>query len=106
MRNWGTFGQFDSIGFANFYEEEYGIHKRWVTISGKFGIQIVSNDRFSYVFELGLGARYRNVVHFDRINLEDNMFQPRHPNVHYFSNSPGKEWIVAIPIRFRLGYLF
>jgi len=87
------------------YPDTFGIKKQAYSFNLKFGYQWFVN-RLSFDFYAGLGLRYKNVTHFDRINPNDDMELPRHPNIYYFSNLEGKYWTVSIPLNLRLGWTF
>jgi hypothetical protein len=55
---------------------------------------------------IGLGIKYRNTMHADRIAPFDEMFRPIHPNVYYEAERQGKSFIFNMPLNFRVGYLF
>jgi len=57
-------------------------------------------------FHLGLGARYKDVYHFDKIKPDDEMEMPRHLNAYYINNLDGKYWTISIPLNFKLVRLF
>lgn|GEM_PF-1786649 len=62
--------------------------------------------RFSIDFYIGLGPRYRKVVQYDRLNPEDILTSPRHPNVHYYQHQAGAFRTCSIPCNIRIGYRF
>lgn len=87
------------------YEDTYGINKQTYSFNLKLGYQLITK-RLSFDFFGGLGIRYKDVVHFDRINPNDKMEMPRHPNVYYISNKEGKYWTISIPLNVRIGWTF
>ena len=98
---------FNSDTTTNFtnYLDSIRIHKQTISFNLKFGYQYIKN-RFSFDFYLGLGARYKNVVDFDRINPNDEMEKPRYSNFYYITNHNGKYWTVSVPLNFRIGWIF
>ena len=70
-----------------------------------YGTQILMR-RFVMDFSLGLGMRFRHIVHEDKIYSGDRMISPRHPNVHYQANSEKKDIALNIPMNIRLGFRF
>lgn len=93
-----------TYNFTN-YPDSIRIHKQTYSINLKLGYQYFVN-RFSFDVYVGLGARYKDVVHLDRINPKDDMEMPRHPNFYYITNLNGKYWTLSIPLNFRIGWTF
>lgn len=89
----------------NNYLDTYGIKKRYSSINLKIGYQYVVK-RLTVDIYCGLGIRYRDVVHFDRINPEDEMEIPGSFNIYYNSIVSGKYWEFCIPLNMRLGWTF
>jgi len=87
------------------YADEYGINKQTYSLNLKFGYQKIVK-RLSIDFYGGLGIKYKDVVHFDRLNPDDAREMPRHPNVYYIANRSGRSWSVNIPLNFRIGWTF
>jgi len=87
------------------YLDTFGIKKQTFSINFKLGYQII-HKRLSLDFYAGLGFRYKNVTHYDRINPEDKLEIPRHPNIFYITNKEGEYWTVSIPFNFRIGWTF
>lgn len=94
----------DTSNFVN-YPDSFGIKKQRVSFNLKMGYQFI-HKRIVFDVYAGLGARYKDVVHFDRINPNDEMEGPRHPNIYYATNLEGKYWTVSIPLNFRVGWMF
>ena len=87
------------------YSDTFGIKKQTFSFNLKFGYQIITK-RLAIDFYAGLGLRYKDVRHFDRINPNDEMEIPRHPNVYYLTNLEGKYWTISIPLNLRIGWTF
>ena len=87
------------------YWDSVLVNKRLVNLSFKIGYQATVGD---FIFDgyLGLGFRYRYVEHQERMNPNDKMQGPRHPNVHHYKNLPGKGLKLNIPFNLRIGYSF
>ncbi len=90
--------------FTN-YADTFGIKKQTYSFNLKFGYQLLV-DRLFFDFYVGLGLRYKDVKHFDRINPNDEMEKPRHPNFYYITNLDGKYWTISIPLNVRIGWAF
>lgn len=97
--------RFDSIYNYTNYADTFGVRKQTLSFNFKFGYQYVFK-RFSIDMYVGLGARYKNVVHFDRIKPDDEMEIPRHPNVYYITNMEGRYWTISFPLNVRIGWAF
>jgi hypothetical protein len=93
-----------SYNYTN-YSDTFGIKKQTFSLNFKLGYQIV-RQRFSIDLYAGLGIRYKDVVHFDRIKPEDKMEIPRHPNFFYITNKNGQYWTISIPLNIRIGWTF
>ena len=87
------------------YSDTFGIKKQTFSFNLKFGYQIITK-RLAIDFYAGLGLRYKDVRHFDRINPNDKMEIPGHPNVYYLTNQEGKYWTISIPLNLRIGWTF
>lgn len=89
----------------NNYADTIGIRKKTYSFNFKLGYQYIIN-RFSVDIYAGLGARYKDVLHTDRLKPEDEMEMPRHPNVYYITNKDGQYWMLSIPLNIRIGWTF
>jgi hypothetical protein len=87
------------------YPDTFGIKKQTMSINFKVGYQFII-DHLCIDIYAGLGPRYKNVEHFDRIKPEDVLEVPRHPNIYYITNYPGKYWTLSIPLNVRIGWIF
>lgn len=95
----------DSLKPYRNYADSFGIKRQTFNINLKFGCQFV-RKHITVDAYVGLGIRYRDVTHFDRINPEDEMESPRHPNVPYNLSREGKYWTVSVPLNVRVGWAF
>lgn len=87
------------------YSDIYGINKKTLSLDLKWGYQKIIK-RFVIDFYAGLGLKYRNVKHFDRINPNDEMESTPHPNVYLISNREANEWTISIPLNVSVGWRF
>ena len=87
------------------YNDVFNIKKYLYTLNYKIGYQKNLN-RVSFDIYVGLGLRYRNVTHFNRMHPEDEMLTPRHPIIDYISNREDKNWTISIPLNLKIGWLF
>ena len=90
--------------FTN-YTDTFGIKKQTYSLNLKLGLQITIN-RLVFDFYAGIGLKYKDVRHFDRINPADEMEFPRHPNVWYITNKDGRYWALNIPVSLKIGWCF
>jgi hypothetical protein len=95
----------DSLEYFSSYNQIYTVTKTTKTFGLRFGTQ-EKYGRFIMDMNVGIGIRYREVTHSDRINPADKMNQPRHPNIEYSQTVNGNYFIFNIPIGFKIGYLF
>jgi hypothetical protein len=89
----------------NGYRDSIYIKKQTFSMNLKIGYQFFVK-RISFDIYLGLGARYKDVRHFDRIRPEDVFESPRHPSIYYISDLEGKYWTASIPLSFKIGWVF
>lgn len=87
------------------YPDTFGIKKQTASFNLKLGYQHIIK-RYSFDFYAGIGIRYKDVRHFDRINPLDEMEMPRHLNAYYLANQEGKYWTVSIPVNISVGWTF
>ena len=105
--NTGRFGSgsvYSDSSHTN-YVDTFRVKKQTYSLNFKFGWQLFVK-RVSLDFYMGLGIRYKDVRHFDRIKPEDEMESPRHPNIYYITNLEGKYWTISLPLNFRIGWIF
>lgn len=88
-----------------YYTDTFGIKKQTYSLNLKLGLQITIN-RLVFDLYAGMGLKYKDVRHFDRINPEDEMELPRHPNVWYITNKEGRYWALNIPLSVKIGWCF
>ena len=87
------------------YGDTIGINKQTFSINIKLGYQYFFK-RFSFDCYVGLGLRYKDVSHFDRINPKDEMEIPTDLNFSYITNLNGHYWTAIIPLNFKIGCTF
>lgn len=95
----------DSLKPYRNYADTFGIKRQTFSINLKLGCQFV-RKHITLDAYVGLGIRYRDVTHFDRINPNDEMESPRHPNVPYELSKEGKYWTLSMPLNVRVGWVF
>jgi hypothetical protein len=93
-----------TYNFTN-YTDTFGIKNKTYSFNFKLGYQVIVR-RISFDFYMGLGVKFKNVTHFDRINPDDKMEMPRHPNINYNANREGKYWRGSMPLNLRIGWTF
>lgn len=87
------------------YTDTFGINKQMYRLHLKLGYQYIYK-RFAIDVFAGLGVRYKNTTHFDRINPMDEMERPRHINFNYISNREGNYWYISSVLNARIGWTF
>lgn len=107
----GNFYNRDSVD--NSYIDTVHIKKQTIIINLKIGYQQVPATINSPVFKrltldmyVGIGLKYRNVKHSDRINPLDLISGTRHPNIPNISDKEGINWRIGLPVNFKIGYAF
>lgn len=104
--NFGIADIYYNPDYANTnYSDTYGINKKTLSFNFKWGYQTIIN-RFVFDFYTGLGLKYRDVQHFDRINPSDEMENTPHPNIYLISNREAKEWSISLPLNVKVGWVF
>uniref|UniRef100_UPI00404B1DFF hypothetical protein n=1 Tax=Flavobacterium sp. TaxID=239 RepID=UPI00404B1DFF len=87
------------------YSDTYGINKKTLSFNFKWGYQKIVS-RFVIDFYAGLGLKYRDVQHFDRINPNDEMESTPHLNVYFIGNQEAKGFSVSLPLSLKIGWTF
>jgi hypothetical protein len=88
------------------YGDTIIVRKRTTSLNLKFGYQTTAG-KLSFDYYCGIGARYRNVIHQDRINPYDDMQVPYlKANFYYLNNLERKNWTFVFLLNFRIGWMF
>ncbi len=87
------------------YPDDFDVSKKTYTFNLKSGYQLFYKS-WSMDLSAGIGLRYKDVRHFNRINPQDQMEWPRHPNIFYITNREGKYWTVSLPLQVKIGWSF
>ena len=87
------------------YKDTINVAKKTYSLNLKYGYQVIKK-RISIDMYFGIGIRYKDVQHFDKIYPNDKISPPRHPSIGYISIVEGKYFIVSIPFNIRLGWFF
>lgn len=95
----------DSLERAYQYLDTINIRKITHTLTVRIGDQLILNH-FVLDVNVGLGIRYRSVNHLNRLNSNDFMQVPRHPNIEYMQTVNGKYFLPNLSIGFKIGYRF
>jgi hypothetical protein len=104
--NFGVADIYSDPNYSNTnYSDTYGINKKTLSFNIKWGYQTIIK-RLVFDFYAGLGLKYRNVQHFDRINPNDEMEGTLHPNIYLIGNREAKEWTISIPLNIKVGWVF
>lgn len=105
IENFGEKNIYDSLYLNTYYPDSISISKQTYSMNCKIGYQF-HIKRFTLDVYGGLGLRYKDVTHNDRIKPEDEMEMPRHPNFYYYKNQEGKYWTIIFPLNVSIGYSF
>lgn len=93
----------DDLYYESQYKDVFNLKRTGVIIDAKYGIQFLIKH-FSIDFSFGLGVIIQNITHSNRLNSDDKMVLPRHPNVYYMIEYEGKHSILNLPLTLKLGY--
>lgn len=108
-RDVGLFGAknrfLDTTRSRQTYLDSFGVKKHTLSLNVKFGFQKV-RKRFVLDLYAGVGIRYKEVTHSDRLKPDDELEMPRHPNIYYFTNKEGRQWTFSMPLNVCIGWLF
>lgn len=89
----------------DFYSDSIGVKKQTYSFNLKLGYQFIIK-KISLDIYAGLGIRYKDVRHTDRINPNDEMYQAGHPNINDYYIMEGKYWTASVPLNLRIGWVF
>ena len=87
------------------YTDSYSADKKMIMLNLKLGYQIIVK-RIVFDFSAGLGVKYKDIDHGDRLVPSDKMERPRHPNAYYYATVEGERVTVNIPINIKVGWAF
>lgn len=105
------YNEIESFGETGFYydstaySDSIRIAKQTVSVNFKIGYQFIYK-RVSFDIYAGIGLRYKDVRHLDRINPDDKMLTTRHRNIYYYHNIDGQFLTISMPINLRVGWAF
>lgn len=89
----------------NPYFDSIGVKRYSIGLNGKAGFKV----RFGhFIMDLsgGVGLRYVDSKHTNKINPDSEEVNSRHPNVWYAFAKEGKRVGMALPLAFKIGYTF
>lgn len=99
--HWGV----DSALLVNNYVDSFRVHRQTTSVNLIWGKQYTFGQLL-FEFYLGLGVRYRDVRHSQRIESTQKMVHPRTLNIFYSVGREGHSWSVSVPFNFRVGWCF
>lgn len=99
------YGGYSYYGDNYWYTDTFTILRQTYNLNIKLGMQ-QTYKRLSLDMYFGLGARYRDVKHFDKTNPESVMQPTRHPNFFYIFNKESSYWTINIPFNIKIGVHF
>jgi len=95
----------DDLYYESLYEDIFSLKRTGTIINAKYGIQVIIKH-FTIDFSAGLGVIIHNITHSNRLNPNDEMDSPRHPNVYHMMEYEGKHSMPNLPLTLKLGYVF
>jgi hypothetical protein len=99
----------ENYGDTSFVRTDYldtiKIKKQTFNFNVKYGYQYIKK-KFSIDVYFGIGIRYRDVRHFNKLDPNAKDIPMRHFNVNYITNADGKDWVFCIPVNIRIGRTF
>ncbi len=87
------------------YMDEFIVKKKTYTCNLKLGYQHIYK-RFIVDLYSGIGLKYKDVVHIDRLNPKHKMYSGGQSFISYPYNLNGKYFSPVITLNLRLGWLF
>ncbi len=91
--------------FLYVYPDSIHIHRKTASINFNIGRQY-HFGHFIIDFAVGLGLKYRDVNHKDRMAPQDDMEMPIHPNAYYMAEKEGNYFRLNVPFSLKIGYTF
>jgi hypothetical protein len=96
---------YDSIGLTLNYLDTFQLKKQLFNYSVKFGFQFTF-DRVFFDMYAGIGLRYRQGRHSDRMHPFDELENSRHPTYDYSYLKEGFYFLPNVVANIRIGYRF
>jgi hypothetical protein len=87
------------------YKDTITIRRKATIFNVRLGRQLVIWHLVADI-SIGIGVRFRTVIHEGKIYPGDKLIAPRHPNVHYEANREKRDAALNIPMNIRLGFTF
>jgi hypothetical protein len=87
------------------YNDSITIRRKAVIINVRLGRQFMIG-RIVADLSFGIGVRFRNVDHEQKLYPGDKLLPPRHPNINYEANREKKDAAFNVPLNLRVGYVF
>ena len=95
----------DELYYESQYKDIFNLKRTGVIINAKYGMQFLIRQ-FTIDYTIGLGVIIHNIKHSNRLNPDDKMVSPRHPNIYYMMEREGKHSMPNFPMTLKLGYSF
>jgi hypothetical protein len=91
---------------VKYYSDNFGINKKTLSFNFKWGYQTIINQLVIDAY-VGIGPRYRDVRHFDRINPNDEIQGTDGDlDISRIGILEAKEWSLSIPLNVKVGWAF
>jgi len=98
----------DDLYYTSQYKDVFNLKRTGTIINAKYGMQFLIK-RFRIDLSVGLGIIIHNITHSDRVNFDDKMVSPRHPNAYYMMEYEGSHSMPNFPVfpyTLKIGYVF
>ncbi|HVF96514.1 MAG TPA: hypothetical protein VM871_04300 [Flavisolibacter sp.] len=104
----GVFGPrgTDTATVLRSYSDSIRLYRKTLSLNVRIGHQFFLLKHFVFDVAFGIGLKYRNVRHTDRLISSDVLSPPRHPNAYHLAERTGKSITVNVPTTFKIGYTF
>lgn len=83
------------------YTDYFTNSKTKYGFNAKFGVKLITSPLFFENY-IGIGVAYRNNIHSDRENINDESYDTSSLN----DNLPKEMYILNLPLNFKIGYMF
>lgn len=90
---------------VNFYRDTIDVSRKTYTFSFKYGFQI-SLLHFILDINVGLGLRFRDVTHANKLHQDAEIWKGLHPNIPFELFRSSQNFSLNIPLGLKIGYAF
>ncbi|HNR19158.1 MAG: hypothetical protein IPJ79_04065 [Bacteroidetes bacterium] len=98
--------EYNTILNFSYYDDSIHVKKKTTSLNFKTGFYFDFKP-IVLDFYAGIGLKFRNVRHEERLNPRDNLYNEILPyNPHYFASQETRKLKFNVPLGFRVGYNF